>query len=386
MVVEETSRGPAVTAAARDRLRVLHVVVQAGPTNSQWNEHCLPAADEHRITVCSLFPATVAPDARIRRLEGDGTVLGALQVLRAALREDRHDVIHVHAPASAALLLGAALLEHRRVDNVLFTLHNSWPNLRRRNQLLATIALAAFPLVVACSDSAAASIPAAVRRVARRPVGAVPNGVDVERVVRAGRDARMAEERGAGVTVMNVGRLIPVKDHLTLLRAFAAGAGPDDRLVIVGEGPLRAELARAITSLGVADRVTMPGLLPRDEVYRMLAEADLYVSPSRGEGLPVSVLEALAAGLPAVLSDIAPHREVAAATAAALLVPVGDPAVLAGAIGRLRALSAEQRAALGHGARQAVTDRFSVRTMHERYRRVYLGLRRRTHQPIGAAA
>lgn len=376
--------GRAVTTSGR--LHVLHVVVQAGPTNSQWNEHCLPAADRHVITVCSLLPSTVASDPRIRRYDGTGSRLGALRVLRSALRGGEYDVVHVHAPSSAALLLGAAALGRRRVDDVVFTLHNSWPNLRRRNRLLAALAMAVIPTTVACSSSAAASVPGWARRLARRPMQVVTNGVDVERVARAGEEHYLRPSNGAGRTVVTVGRMIPIKDQATLLTAFASASRPHDRLVVVGEGPLRAELEQLAGRLGVVDRVELPGLLQRDDVYRLLGSADAYVSTSRGEGLPLSVLEALAARLPAVLSDIPPHREVAAATAAARLVPVGDARGFADALSRLLALPSEQRAALGRSARKAVTDAFSVHSMTDGYARIYASLRRGDRQPIGAAA
>jgi len=375
--------GRAVTTSGR--LHVLHVVVQAGPTNSQWNEHCLPMADQHVITVCSLLPSTVAADPRIRRYDGTGSRLGALRVLRSALRSGGYDVVHVHAPSSAALLLGVAALGRRRMDDVVFTLHNSWPNLRRRNRLLAALAMALIPTSVACSTSAADSIPGWVRRIARRPVQVVTNGVDVQRVVKAGEEAPAAPA-GTGRTVVSIGRLIPIKDQATLITAFATASRPGDRLVIVGEGPLRGELERLAGRLGVADRLELPGLLPRDEVYRVLAGADAYVSTSRGEGLPLSVLEALAAQLPAVLTDIPPHQEVAAATAAARLVPVGDARAFADALSRLLALPLEQREALGRSARKAVTDAFSVHSMTHGYARIYAALRRGDRQPIGAAA
>ena len=104
------------------RLRILHVVIQAGPTNSQWNEHCVPVADEREITVCSLYPGTVDPDPRISRIDGDGSLRGAVSALRTALRRRDYDVVHVHAPASAAMLMAACALERRGCANVVLTL------------------------------------------------------------------------------------------------------------------------------------------------------------------------------------------------------------------------------------------------------------------------
>ena len=359
-------------------LRLLHVVVQAGPTNSQWNEHCLPVADDRQLSVCSLLPATVEPDPRITRFEGDGTGRGAFAVLRRALREGEYDVVHVHAPASASALVLACAMERRGRSDVVFTLHNSWGNIRPRNRLLAGVAMVAFPAVVACSRSAARSVPALLHSLVRPAIDVVPNGVDTDRIDRVllasprrGTGAKATARPADRFTVVTVGRLIPIKNQASLLTAFAHTAGPDDQLVIVGEGPLREALIRQARELGVAGRVHMPGLLPRDEVYRTLGGADLFVSPSYGEGLPLSVLEAMAAGLPTVLSDIAPHREIVEQAQVANLVPAGDVAALSVAMARLRDMDRTELEQLGSRGRQVVLDGFSLRSMAEGYQVVY---------------
>jgi glycosyltransferase involved in cell wall biosynthesis len=207
----------------------------------------------------------------------------------------------------------------------------------------------------------------------------VQNGVDVKRVEQdlaaASADAHAP---GPGLTVLTVGRLIPQKDQATLLAAFARIAGRDDRLVVIGEGPLHAELDAEVGRLGIADRVEMTGLMPRDEVYRRLGSADLFVSPSRGEGLPLSVLEAMTAGLPSVLSDIAPHREIVEDTDVAELIPVGDVDALATAMDRLHRMSAAERRAAGARGRELVKGHFNLDAMAEGYHRVYTRLSDRT--------
>ncbi|HEU4515262.1 MAG TPA: glycosyltransferase family 4 protein [Nocardioidaceae bacterium] len=359
------------------RLRILHVLLQAGPTNSQWNEHCVPVADERDLTVCSLFPATVAPDPRITRFEGDGSVWGALEALRASLRAADYDAVHVHAPPSAAMLVAACALERRRLGNAVMTLHTTWPDLRLRSKMLAVAAFAVLPTVVACGRASSESIPRPVRHLARRGVDVVPNGVDVDRLDRA--LATVEPEAGhvrdgravGGFTVLTVGRLVPEKDHEALLSAFARMSRPTDRLLIVGEGPCRPALEERIATLGITDQVRLTGLMPRDDVYRLLGSADVFVSPSRGEGLPVAVLEAMAAGLPVVLSDIEPHREIVGGQDLAAVVPIGDVAGLADEMRRLRSLAARERAALGARGRARVLGEFSLRAMTDGYHEVY---------------
>lgn len=360
------------------RLRILHVVIQAGPTNSQWNEHCVPVADEREITVCSLYPGTVDPDPRISRIEGDGSLRGAVSALRTALRRRDYDVVHVHAPASAAMLMAACALERRSCENVVLTLHTSWPDLRPRNRFLDAVAFAAFPAVVACSRSCADSFPRVVRRLARSGVDVVPNGVDLERLLRLledsvdeGDEAPLAPPGRQDLTVLTVGRLIDSKRHGTLLSAFARIAGSRDRLVMVGDGPLRATLERQAGELGITDRVEFLGLVPRDDVYRLLSRADLFVSPSRFEGLPVSVLEAMAAQLPVVLSDIPPHREIVEGKGIAALVPLDDVDGFAEAMERLRGMDADERRRIGTESRRIVTESFSLRAMTDGYQDIY---------------
>ena len=90
--------GPATDPAGG--LSVLHVVVKAGPTNSQYNEHCLPVMRERRITVCSLFPAEVEPPPEIVLVQGDGSLRGCFRALREALARSTYDACTCTPPAA----------------------------------------------------------------------------------------------------------------------------------------------------------------------------------------------------------------------------------------------------------------------------------------------
>ena len=379
---QSVARNSPVTPLTR-RLRVLHVVIQAGPTNSQWNEHCLPVADQRQITVCSLFPATVAGDPRIERVEADGSVRGSLALLRRVLRDGAYDVVHVHSPSSAVLLLLACFLERRGRDGLVFTLHTSWPLLSRRNRWLARLTVATYPCVVACGRASAESIPARLRHRLGDRLQVVPNGFDVDRVDRALSRPLPTDflNDGTGFTFISVGRLIPVKDHATAIRAFARISRRQDRLVLVGEGPLRGELESLARDLFVEDRVEISGLVPRDDVYRLLGRADAFVSPSVGEGLPVSVLEAMAAGLPVLLSDIPAHREIAQVTDGALMARTGEVRAFAEAMRAMQMASARRLTELSTRSRRSVVRHFSLDVMSDGYDAVYRRVATREPQP-----
>jgi len=353
-------------------LSVLHVIVKAGPTNCQYNEHVLPVVGWRHVTVCSLFPAEVTPPRGLTLHEGDGTVRGGARALRRALTSDTYDVVHVHAPASAMLTLAVYRRLRRSREDLVFTIHNSWRNFRFRNRLFLRVVLAVFPLVVVCGQAAFDSLPRRLARRAADRLAVVPNGVDVDRVQRvlAARPTP-PPRRNRHLTVVSLNRLIPLKDPGTLLRAFARVRQPGDRLVLIGDGTLRGRVEAEIRARGLADCVTLTGIIPRDEVYLRLAEADVFVSTSGGEGLPVALLEAMACELPVVVSDIPPHREVSRAAGGLPLVETRDDAGFARAIERVRALDSLDRHAVGRHLGEVVGEHYSVHAMNTAYGALY---------------
>lgn len=145
-------------------------------------------------------------------------------------------------------------------------------------------------------------------------------------------DIRAVPRPKTGFTFLHVGRLAPTKDHATLLRAVALTRKrhPDVRLWVVGDGPLEFSLRKLSTELGLNESVTFFG--EQANVSPFLLAADLFVISSVTEGLPVSLLEAMSVGLPAVVTDVGGMGEIARLSGAAALVPPSDPEGLAGAL------------------------------------------------------
>ena len=129
-----------------------------------------------------------------------------------------------------------------------------------------------------------------------------------------------------------------VKNHGVVLKSLSCLPGIDCELAIIGNGPCEAELKQLAEDSGIADRVSFVGRIPREDVYRELLQSDLFVSTSYGEGLPIAVLEAMACGLPAILSDIPPHRESGQECAGVRYVDSSDVDALAAEIRRFAAI------------------------------------------------
>jgi glycosyltransferase involved in cell wall biosynthesis len=366
---------------------VLRLLLTLGETSAPYNELSLPCRHRHDITLCTLFDPTVETPPELRVFSGGGSVTGFLGALRRALRADAYDVVHANSPHVAFLFLALALFG-RGAPPAVYTLHTSYPNVKWRNLLLLLPVLAGFQRIVCCSQASLDSFPPLLRRLGGSRLRAIPNGVDLARVDRAlarceparldraparcepARLDRDPARRGA-FRVVCVGRLMALKDPLGVLEAFAEASAVDSRLRFVGEGPLQTAVAEAARAAGLETRVELRGLVPRDAVYAELAAADLFVSASRCEGLPVAALEAMACRVPVVLSDIPPHREIAAGADFVPLVAPGDTRGFAREIRRIREMPDAERRTLGERCRRLVEERFGLERMVRLYESVF---------------
>jgi glycosyltransferase involved in cell wall biosynthesis len=159
----------------------------------------------------------------------------------------------------------------------------------------------------------------------------VPNIVDLSRF-------RPAAAVGTDDVHLIVARnLEPIYDNATAIRAFALVARelPAARLTIAGEGPERAALIDLAEALGVARRVRFCGCLPNTEMAALYASASVSLNPSLADNMPISVLEALASGVPVVSTNVGGVPHLVEHEATALLVPPRDPAAMAQAVLRL---------------------------------------------------
>jgi glycosyltransferase involved in cell wall biosynthesis len=169
----------------------------------------------------------------------------------------------------------------------------------------------------------------------------------------------------AGPIVGSVGRLDRQKGYDVLVRALAQL--PDVQAVVVGDGPERDALTALAEEIGVGDRLSLPGW--RDDARAYLATFDVFALPSRFEGFPLAVLEAMLAEVPVVASDVGSVSEAVIDGETGLLVAPDDVDALASAIARL--LRDGDRAALGREGRKRVLDRFSVERMARQFEAVY---------------
>lgn len=256
--------------------------------------------------------------------------------LRRLVRDAHIDVVHIHSPLVAALARPALqALPRRHRPALMGTEHNVWSSHHPATRWVNRLTLPLEDITLAVSDEVRASMPA---RLAQR-TEVVIHGVDVDDIVRrrGERDAARAElgVEPDELLVVTVANLRANKDYPTMLAAARrlAEAGESVRFMSVGQGPLAEQLEQERDRLSLGERFRFLGY--REDPIRVLVAADVFCLSSRFEGLPISMLEAMAAGLPVVATEVGGIPSVISDGKEGRLVPAGDPAALASAVADL---------------------------------------------------
>lgn len=352
-------------------LRILHIILALRSTNGQYNEHCLPMLNKRDLTICTYFKSDITPPAGITLFDGDNSLKGFYRASQAALEGREYDIIHVHTPHAGILLLMTLLLSgrfRRLIPSTVHTVQNSFQNFSLRNKLLFIPSFVFFRRLVFCSRVSYESFPAFLKWLGGDRMDVIQNAVDLDRIDRIAKVGQAGQSDQ--FTIATVG-LIKMKNAFTVLEAFRQCHNQVSKLVFIGDGNLRPMLAQEIKKSGLQKQVTMTGLIERDSVFKYFVQADLFVSASWGEGLPVAVLEAMACRRPVILSDIPPHREIAQGADFIPLIKPDDVAGFTREITKFKAMSVSERAVIGQKCRQLVEERFSLPTMHAAYEEVY---------------
>jgi glycosyltransferase involved in cell wall biosynthesis len=283
--------------------------------------HLVPALEEAGAEVLRLPARPLGWPAAIRRLVQDGS----------------YDVVHTHSPLlAAAARVAVRSLPPSRRPRLVATEHNGWASFRVPTRWANAIT---YPL----TDHGFAVSTSVLRSVwwpLRSRVELLVHGVAVDELTGRGQEAgaRLRRELDLDedqVLVLTVANLRRQKAYPDLLRAAAALAEDCPRAVFaaVGQGPLHEEVHRLRDELGLAGRFHLLG--HREDVVDLLAAADVFVLASHWEGLPIAVVEALAAGVPVVSTRVGGLPEAVTDGVHGLLVPPGRPDELAAAVRRL---------------------------------------------------
>ncbi len=336
-----------------------------------------------RPSVVSLIP----PTALTERLDEIGVPwvhLGArkgrysprlLPRLHRAIRQFQPTVVHSHTlPANFAVRLVRPFVD---APVVVTSAHNINEGGRAR-MLFYRLTDGLTDLTTNCSVSAVERY-VAIKAAPADRIRYVPNGIDTQRF-RADpvRRAEVRAELGLDdqFTWLAVGRMDAAKDWPNLLEACTRTLRTDDRLLVVGQGPLTDEVQRDIDARGLSPRIRMLGLRP--DVPDLMRAADAYVMSSAWEGLPMVLLEAGASSLPTVATSVGGVDQLVIPGETGFLVPPKNADALGRAMLALRNLPDTERRALGEGARAHVESRYGIDAVAEQWLAIYAELLEQT--------
>lgn len=298
-----------------------------------------------------------------------GVDLRYILLLARQLLRIHPDILHLHNPT--ALFYGALAGKLARVPCIVYTEHGRDLASSKRNKYLHRMLWRLVNRIVVVSESSRALLQ--VEGIPDSRILTIHNGINAARFLigedRWGMRDRLGFDREQPLLGI-VARLDAIKNHASLLRAMPCviQAHPDASLLIIGDGPLRADLERQAAELGLGGHVRFLGM--RDDVPELLVALDVVVLCSLSEGLSLTLLEESAAGSSVVATAVGGNPEIIEDGITGLLVPMGNDAALADAINRL--LDDPERAhAFGQAARLQFMREFTLARMVSRYVEVY---------------
>jgi glycosyltransferase involved in cell wall biosynthesis len=358
---------------------VLHLIETSGPGGAEKIFLSVIAGlnpERYRSVACLLREGWVAE--QLRQLAVPTWVIPQRHsldvdwIIHLARRLRSHGVDLMHAHEFGMNVYGSLLSVFTGIP-IVMTVHGKNYYTQKLRRRLAYRFVAIQGQVVAVSEDLKTYLVNSVGIPGAR-ITVLHNGINLEQFC-VGRDQREQVRRELCVSdtqflIGTVGNLYPVKGQTDLLNAAAKVLTrfPQTVFFLAGRGPLLADLQRETHILGIEKHIRFLGF--REDVPALLAAADIFVLPSRSEGLSVSILEAMAAGKPVVATDVGGNRESIIEGQTGFLSRSGDAAALAEGLCRLLD-HPDQIPSIGREGRRRVGDLFSVQKMVSNYEAVY---------------
>ncbi|WHY76641.1 glycosyltransferase family 4 protein [Neobacillus sp. WH10] len=278
--------------------------------------------------------------------------------------------IHVHQPKSGLVFHMASIFSGFN-KLVLFTVHSTFQLRDIKWKVMSVINSILANKVTIVSHTAYDSYPKWMKKIKGKRIVPLPNGVDLERIDSVIQDMKCEKKEEDVKTLIYVSRMAPFKNHLFLLKVLAKLQ--NYKLVLIGQEDKEGRIRDFINNNQMSSRVEMTGLISRNEVFARLKKADIYLSPSLAEGLPVSVLEAMYIGLPIIISDIGPHKEIGKYSHFIPTVPPEEQEWIQ-VLQQYLEMDRASLEAIGQECRWTAQKYYSLTAMHQQYDRIYNSL------------
>lgn len=286
--------------------------------------------------------------------------------VRRALKEEAVEVVHSHN--LAAQFYGALAVMGTGMGHVNTKHGRNEPHTRNKRLLNQLACLWTHKVAAVSADALEVAID--VEKTPPGKAATILNGVDCQRFQKRAVGPASLDGGSSVFNIVCVARLSEIKNHALLLDACALlqAEGVPFRLSIVGDGPLQETLRAQADRIGIAPYTVFEGM--RDDVENALQGMDVFVLPSLSEGVSLTLLEAMAAELPVIATDVGGNPEVVTDGVTGFLVPSGDSVALCRALKALWA-APDRRRAFGEKGRERVLRDFDINETVRQYEKIY---------------
>ena len=317
------------------------------------------------------LPQVDIPD-NLRIIYAGKNVFHIRKVIKGVIRECEKKglsyMFHLHMVQSG-LLSEVAMLGTGFRKKVLFTVHSTFSGYKFHNKILSFLNSLFAERITCVSKTSYRDYPGIIKKIKKSRIVSIQNGVDTKRIDDI-LEHEINSEYRATVDFIYVARMVPIKNHKFLIEVLKR-TNKNIRFIFVGLEDPNGEIRKLAKAYKVDDRVVFTGLIPRNEVFERLAQADAYISSSVLEGLPISVLEAMYCSLPCFLSDIPQHKEIKKRTDEAVKILPLSVKSWTEELNKFSGLSKEKRIGLGKRNRVNVKKYFTLEQMHRKYDELY---------------
>ena len=293
-------------------MKILRLATTINSTSAPYNQFSLGLKDNFNQTFCSLFDSEISISKEIISLSANGSLFKMFKLLRVHLNNNKYDVIHIHSGVTGIIFIFAILpFKFSLLKRTLFTLHNSWPVLRLRNQFLNFIVMLAAYKICTCGTSSRKSIPRFIDLFIRKKTKAIVNGFDNQRIdfIKDSKPEEIHFKSKSKIKIVCVGALNDTKNQISLLKSLK-DTQIECEVIFLGDGKKKESLVNYSRAILDPIKITFKGKVSRNLAIEHMLEADISISLSKGEGLPIAVLESMYAGCFVILSLIPPHIEI----------------------------------------------------------------------------
>ena len=293
-------------------MKLLRLANTLNPTSAPYNQFSLGFKDEIEQTFCSLLENELRVDNKVNGHHCGGSILNMFSTLKELIKENDFDVIHIHSGLTGfTFILAIFPFNLFLLKKTVFTLHNSWNVLKVRNQFLNFVVMLFSQKICTCGVSSRESIPRIINLFISKKTLPIVNGFDHQRVdrVKINTGKEKVFTNNSKMKIVCVGALNKTKNQIALLKVLKK-MQLDAEVVFLGDGLNSAYLKHFSENISKPTEIIFKGRVSRDLAIEHMLEADISISVSKGEGLPIAVLESMYAGCFTILSAIPPHLEI----------------------------------------------------------------------------